>query len=65
MTFTVSTFDNRKGPTQGDPATGYYTPDRTGYVVRNDKTGEIFSVCDRHDVDWAPFWNIKDVKWKK
>ncbi len=62
---TVSTFDNRKGPTRGDPATGYYASDRTGYVVRNNRTGEVFSVSDRNDANWLPFWNPKDIQWKK
>ena len=62
---TVSTLDNRKGPTRGDPATGYYAPDRSGYIVRNDKTGEVFSVSDRNDSGWLPFWDPKDIQWRK
>jgi hypothetical protein len=61
---TVSTFDNRPGPTRGDPATGFYHPDGSGYVVQNNNTGEIFSVSDRNDKGWLPFWRPEDIHWR-
>ena len=34
-----------------DPATAYYSR-RGGYVVRNDRTGDIVQISDRTDPNW-------------
>ena len=39
-----------------DPATAYYHKNG-GYVVRNDKTGDIVQVSNRKDVNWREPWN--------
>jgi len=39
-----------------DPATAYIN--RQGdYVIRNNRTGDIVQVSDRHDLDWAAPWD--------
>jgi hypothetical protein len=38
-----------------DPATAYYSP-RGGYVVRNNRTGDIVQVSDRTDPGWRAPW---------
>jgi RHS repeat-associated protein len=39
-----------------DPATAYYSREG-GYVVRNDRTGDIVQVSDRNDPDWVAPWD--------
>lgn len=39
-----------------DPATAYYGKDG-GYVVRNDRTGDIVQVSDRTDAGWVAPWD--------
>jgi RHS repeat-associated protein len=56
---TVATRDNRYLPGGGrldDPATAYYNR-RGGYVVRNDRTGDIVQVSDRTDAAWRAPWD--------
>ena len=60
---TVETYDNRRGPTRGNPATGFYHSDKNSHVVRNNITGEIIQISDRTDSGWLPFWNPEDVIW--
>jgi RHS repeat-associated protein len=51
---TAKTRDTRHLPGGGrmnDPATVYYSP-RGGYVIRNDRTGDIVQVSDRTRRDW-------------
>ncbi|MCP4037283.1 MAG: hypothetical protein GY733_10130, partial [bacterium] len=39
-----------------DPATAYIN--RQGhYVIRNDRTGDIVQVSDRHNLDWSAPWD--------
>ncbi|CUH97800.1 hypothetical protein P22_3946 [Propionispora sp. 2/2-37] len=56
---TVKTVDTRNNPLTGtknnDPATAYYSKDG-GYVVRNDRTGDIVQVSDRNDPNWVAPW---------
>lgn len=56
---TVATTDTRHlagGGKMADPATAYYS--RTGgYVVRNDKTGDIVQVSDKADANWIAPWD--------
>ena len=52
---TVKTTDTRNIPGGGkmnDPATKYYSKDG-GYVIRNDKTGDIVQVSNRKDPNWV------------
>ena len=56
---TVATRDTRYLPGGGrldDPATAYYNR-RGGYVVRNDRTGDIVQVSDRTDAAWRAPWD--------
>jgi RHS repeat-associated protein len=56
---TVTTRDTRYlpgGARLDDPATAYYGP-RGGYVVRNDRTGDIVQVSDRTDPAWTAPWD--------
>jgi hypothetical protein len=56
---TVQTSDTRNNPLTGvknnDPATAYYSKNG-GYVVRNDRTGDIVQVSDRNDPNWVAPW---------
>ena len=56
---TVTTRDTRHlpgGERMNDPATAYYS--RTGgYVVRNDRTGDIVQVSKRNDPNWRAPWD--------
>jgi filamentous hemagglutinin len=55
---TVATRDTRHLPGGGrmdDPATGYLSK-RGGYVIRNDRTGDIVQVSDRTDPNWMAPW---------
>jgi hypothetical protein len=55
----VTTRDTRHLPGGGrmdDPATAYYGKDG-GYVVRNDRTGDIVQVSDRTDTNWRAPWD--------
>ena len=39
-----------------DPATAYIN--RNGdYVIRNDRTGDVVQVSNRHDLNWAAPWD--------
>jgi hypothetical protein len=38
-----------------DPATVYYHPEG-GYVVRNNRTGDIVQIGDRFDPMWKTEW---------
>jgi hypothetical protein len=57
---TVATRDTRRlaggGGRMNDPATAYYSQ-RGGYVVRNDRTGDIVQISDRTDPDWIAPWD--------
>jgi len=56
---TVRTRDTRHLPDGGrmdDPATAYYS-ERGGYVVRNDRTGDIVQVSNRNDPGWRAPWD--------
>ena len=56
---TVATRDTRHLPGGGrmnDPATAYYHRDG-GYVVRNDRTGDVVQVSDRADSGWIAPWD--------
>jgi hypothetical protein len=56
---TVSTRDTRHMPGGGrnnDPATAYYSRDG-GYVVRNDRTGDVVQVSNRMDPNWRAPWD--------
>lgn len=56
---TVATRDTRHirgGGRMDDPATAYYSQ-RGGYVVRNDRTGDIVQVSDRTDPNWIAPWD--------
>jgi hypothetical protein len=56
---TVTTRDTRRirgGGRMDDPATAYYSP-RGGYVVRNDRTGDIVQISDRTDPNWIAPWD--------
>jgi len=56
---TVVTRDTRfisGGERMNDPATAYYSREG-GYVVRNDRTGDIVQVSDRNDPDWVAPWD--------
>jgi RHS repeat-associated protein len=58
-TRTVATKDTRHLPGGGrmdDPATAYYGKDG-GYVIRNDRTGDIVQVSDRTDAGWVAPWD--------
>ncbi|MCP5339423.1 MAG: hypothetical protein H7A14_07430 [Sinobacteraceae bacterium] len=58
-TRTVATRDTRHLPGGGrnnDPATAYYSRDG-GYVVRNDRTGDIVQVSNRNDPHWSAPWD--------
>jgi RHS repeat-associated protein len=46
----------RGGKRMNDPATAYYS-ERGGYVVRNNRTGDIVQVSDRTDPDWIAPWD--------
>ena len=46
----------RGGGRVDDPATAYYSG-RGGYVVRNDRTGDIVQVSDRTDPNWIAPWD--------
>jgi hypothetical protein len=55
---TMATRDMRHLPGGGrvnEPATIYYSR-RGGYVVRNDRTGDIVQVSDRTNKDWKASW---------
>lgn len=39
-----------------DPATAYYSG-RGGYVVRNNRTGDIVQVSNRTDPGWKAPWD--------
>ncbi|WP_052688510.1 hemagglutinin repeat-containing protein [Xanthomonas albilineans] len=56
----VATKDTRFDPLSGlrlnDPATGYIAQDGS-YVVRNDRTGAIVQISNRHDKNWAAPWD--------
>lgn len=41
---------------EDDPATGYYIRDG-GYVVRNERTGDIVQVSDRNSSDRKAPWD--------
>ena len=51
---TGTSIDNRTvdGERRNDPAT-VYGP-RDGYVVVNDRTGEVVQIADKTDADWTP-----------
>jgi hypothetical protein len=56
---TVPWRDMRRLPGGGrmkDPATGYYCR-RGGYVVRNDRTGDIVQISDRTNPNWRAPWD--------
>ena len=57
---TVPTRDYRKIPgaatRMDDPATAYYGP-RGGYVVRNNRTGDVVQISDRLDPYWKAPWD--------
>jgi hypothetical protein len=55
---TVPTRDIRRsgGGRMDDPATAYYSK-RGGYVVRNDRTGDIVQVSNRNDPGWRAQWD--------
>jgi hypothetical protein len=56
---TVPWRDTRHLPSGGrmnDPATAYYSQ-RGGYVVRNDRTGDIIQVSNRTDPGWKAPWD--------
>jgi RHS repeat-associated protein len=58
-TRTVSTKDTRHlpgGARMDDSATAYYGKDG-GYVVRNDRTGDVVQISDRNDPAWAAPWD--------
>lgn len=58
-TRTVSTRDTRHLPGGGrnnDPATAYYSRDG-GYVVRNDRTGDVVQVSNRNNLNWRAPWD--------
>ena len=46
----------RGGGRMDDPATGYYSR-RGGYLVRNDRTGDIVQVSDRTNPAWRAPWD--------
>jgi hypothetical protein len=56
---TVKTTDTRYSGSSGiknnDPATAYYHP-KGGYVVRNDRTGDIVQISNRYDNNWKAPW---------
>jgi len=55
----VATRDTRYlpgGTRLNDPATAYYSR-RGGYVVRNERTGDIVQISDRTDVTWTAPWD--------
>ncbi len=55
---TIATQDTRylpDGARMDDPATAYVRQD-SHYVVRNDRTGDIIQISNRHDTTWkSPF----------
>lgn len=56
---TVATRDVRYlrgGGRMDDPATGYISQ-RGGYVVRNDRTGDVVQISDRTDPGWLAPWD--------
>jgi hypothetical protein len=56
---TVATRDVRNLPGGGnmdDPATGYISR-RGGYVVRNNRTGDVVQVSNRTDAGWRSPWD--------
>lgn len=57
---TVATRDTRWLPKAtealDDPATAYYYKNG-GYVVRNDRTGEITQISNRNDAGWIAPWD--------
>jgi hypothetical protein len=56
---TVGWKDTRHLPGGGrlnDPATAFYSK-RGGYVVRNDRTGDIVQVSNRMDKNWSAPWD--------
>lgn len=56
---TVVTRDTRYLPDGGcmnDPTTAYYHRNG-GYVVRNDRTGDVVQVSDRTDTGWIAPWD--------
>jgi len=58
-TRTVPWTDTRHLPGGGrmnDPATAFYGP-RGGYVVRNNRTGDIIQVSDRTNPGWKAPWD--------
>ena len=48
-------FDPVLGACLNDPATGYVARDG-GYVVRNDRTGQIVQISDKNDPNWKSPW---------
>lgn len=58
-----TTFDKRSaaktpdGVPRNDPASVYGT--KSGYIVVNDRTGEVFQVSDKTDPAWVPDSRIK------
>jgi filamentous hemagglutinin len=50
-------FDPRIGACHNDLATAFYHKDG-GYIVRNDRTGDIVQVSDRNDPDWIAPWDV-------
>nr|WP_246641803.1 colicin E5-related ribonuclease [Paraburkholderia edwinii] len=60
---TGTSVDNRSagkspdGVARSDPATVYGSPN--GYVVVNDRTGEVVQVSDKTDPDWVADGRIK------
>lgn len=61
-TRTVATKDVRHlpgGEKMDDAATAFYS-ERGGYVVRNNRTGDIVQVFDRTDAAWRAPWDHRD-----
>ena len=58
-TRTVATRDTRHlpgGARNNDSATAYYSRDG-GYVVRNDRTGDVVQISNRNDPNWRAPWD--------
>lgn len=56
---TMATRDTRHirgGGRMDDPAAACYS-ERGGYVVRNDRTGDIVQISDRTDPNWIAPWD--------
>ena len=49
--FTIDVWDKRIG-TPWQAARTYYRADGRNYVTRNERTGEIAQISDRHDLNW-------------